>query len=157
MRKRKGSHLVKRHRNYTMEDAARCLGVAKITVRNWIKKGLPVLKDQRPFLIIGSDLIDFLDSQKQAKQKCGLVQCYCFKCRAPRNPAYNEVEFLPSESGGGNLRALCNECTTVMHKRVSLSNLSRIQALTTVFIAQAETRLSNSAETSLNYHLKRGQ
>jgi hypothetical protein len=35
-------HLVKIHRIYSVEDAAHCL-VHKITVRRWIKAGMPMV------------------------------------------------------------------------------------------------------------------
>jgi predicted DNA-binding protein (UPF0251 family) len=37
--------LVKIHRIYTVEDAARCLAVHKNTVRRWIKAGLPTVSE----------------------------------------------------------------------------------------------------------------
>ena len=86
MAKRVNPRRVKRHRNYTIEEAARALGVAKATVRNWIAKGLPILKDQRPFLILGGDLIAYLEASAPKKQSCQPHQCFCFRCRCPRDP-----------------------------------------------------------------------
>ncbi len=43
MAKLPNHRLVKIHRSYTVEDAARCLAVHKNTVRRWIKAGLPTV------------------------------------------------------------------------------------------------------------------
>lgn len=137
MAKRANPRRVKRHRNYTIEEAARALGVSKATVRNWIAKGLPILKDQRPFLILGDDLVAYLEASAPRKQSCQPHQCYCFKCRCPRDPAFGEVEYLPANADGGTIRALCIECTTVMHKRVSAKAIPAIERRATVKIRQA--------------------
>ena len=114
---------IRLHRNYTVDEAARALGVAKGTVRRWLKVGLPSIADRRPLLILGVDLVGFLRARRAKKATCRLDECYCFSCRAPRRPAFNAVEFIPLTSKGGNLRALCEECSTVMHKRVSTTPL----------------------------------
>ena len=43
---------IKTHRNYTVDEVAKALGVSKGTVRRWIKCGLPVLKERKPMLIL---------------------------------------------------------------------------------------------------------
>ena len=58
------------HRAYTVDAVARALGIAKVTVRRWLKAGLPALTDQKPALILGSDLADFLASRKRPRQVC---------------------------------------------------------------------------------------
>ena len=58
---------VKMHRNYTVDEAARVLGRDKGTIRRWIAKGLPAIKDQKPHLILGTDLIEFLKTQTVAQ------------------------------------------------------------------------------------------
>lgn len=136
MAKRANPRLIKRHRNYTIDEAARTLGVAKATIRNWIDDGLTVLKDQRPFLILGSDLVNYLESKVAKKQTCLPHQCYCFKCRQPKDPAFNEVEYFPSDEAVGNMRALCSDCSTVMNKRISVRQLPAIKQHTRVRIRQ---------------------
>lgn len=132
MPRRANPRLVKRHRSYTIDEAARTLRVAKGTIRNWIGDGLEVLKDQRPYLILGQDLIDHLTAKAPKKQRCLPHQCYCFTCRQPRDPAFGEVEYHPVNETGGNLRALCIDCTTTMHKRVSISQLPAIKQEVTI-------------------------
>jgi len=136
MARRLNWRLVKRHRNYTVDEAARVTEGSKGTVRRWIKSGLYALTDQKPLLILGADLIDFLKSRRAPKQECRLHQCFCFSCRAPRSPAFGEVEVFTRSASTGNLRALCEACATVMHKRISLSRIGELKALVGVTIRQ---------------------
>ena len=111
------------HWNYTVDEAARALGVSKGTVRRWIKAGLPALTEKRPILIIGGDLLDFLAARSASKQKCQPDECYCVKCRAPRRPAGRMADFVPLTATSGNLRALCPECASLMHRRIGIAAL----------------------------------
>ena len=142
MAKRPNWRKVKKHRSYTVDEAARCLSVHKGTIRRYIKVGLPTLDDQRPLLILGVDLIAFLKCQTPEKQKCALHECFCLKCRKPQPPAFDEAEFTADKAHSGQLRAFCEVCATVMHKRVSHAqyyDLSRVLAVT---ITQVETSLT---------------
>ena len=57
-------------RGYTIDEAAKALGVHRNTIRHWIKKsGLRAFTDQRPHLIQGGDLVACL--QAQARQASG--------------------------------------------------------------------------------------
>jgi len=117
---------VKKHRSYTVEEAANCLGRCRGTVRRWIKAGLPVLSEQRPILILGADLIDYLQASTPPRQRCAIDECPCFSCKVPRRPAFNAVEYHASGTTGGNMRALCDVCSSVMHKHVSSKKLEAL-------------------------------
>ena len=142
MAKRHNWRKVKKHRSYTVSEVSRLLNVHKGTVRRWPQNGLQVLDDQRPLLIIGSDLIAFLQGQASTKQKCAPHECYCLKCRKPRAPAFNDAEFTPDKAHSGQLRALCETCTTVMHKRVSHDQYRDLRNVLTITITQKETPLT---------------
>ncbi len=117
---RANPRLIKVHRSYAVEEAAQVLDVHKNTVRSWIKHGLPVLAAMRPALILGTDLRAFLhDRRKQAKRPCPPGTLFCLKCRAPSRPALDMVEFVPHSPTGGNLKALCETCGTMMHQRIA--------------------------------------
>ena len=79
--RRPNRRAIKQHYSYTSEEAARVLGVSKGTVRRWMKDGLPCLTDQRPFLILGTDLRDFLKYRNRPRQTCQLNECFCFRCQ----------------------------------------------------------------------------
>lgn len=121
---RANPRLIKLHRAYTVEEAALLLGKHKNTLRAWIKLGLPVLTAQRPALILGSDLRTFLEARrKRSARPCCPGTIYCFKCRAPKRPAGGMVDYVPSNASGGNLKALCESCGTVMNRRIALAEI----------------------------------
>lgn len=153
--KHPNGRLIKTHRCYTVAEAAQALGVAKVTVRRYLKVGLPCLDDQRPLLILGKDLKDFLNEKRKQKQSCRIDECYCMSCKAPRKPAFDEVEVHPTKGGRGNMHALCNVCSTVMHKAVSADGLKALRANLTVTTVQAETRLNDGNPPRTIDHFKK--
>lgn len=151
--KRPGRRGIKRHRNYTVDEAANAIRVAKGTVLRWIKAGLPALQDRRPFLILGADLIDFLDGKTAVKRTCQIQECFCFTCRAPREAAGGMADVHLHPGTGGNMRALCSECLGVMHKRLSAPQIEALRSLLEVTIRQAPAHISERADPCLNDHL----
>src|SRR3712207_3502959 len=94
-RRHPGPRRVKLHRSYPIDEAARCTGTHRKTVRAWIKGGLHAIEG-RPTLILGRDLREFLDvRRRQAKQPLGPGEIYCLKCRAPKRPGGNMVDYVP--------------------------------------------------------------
>jgi excisionase family DNA binding protein len=123
-RKTRNRSSVKTHRNYTVEEVARAMGIAKGTIRRWIRSGnLPALMDRKPHLIIRGDLIDYLKGRAIKRVKLPLHECYCFKCRAARPPALAMADYIPLTPTTGNLRAICGTCYSLMHKAVRLAAL----------------------------------
>src|ERR1700686_4134497 len=109
MSKRHPNHrLVKIHRNYTGEEAARLLNIQKNTARQWIRSGLPTIDDKRPILIRGRELIAFLQIRRAGrKQPCRAGQMYCVRCHSPRFPAGGMVEYRPLNGRVVNVRGIC--------------------------------------------------
>ena len=115
-------YVIKIHRSYTVGDLADRLGVHKNTVRNWQRNGLTSIDDGRPILFQGAAVREFLRAQNVSrKTPCGPGRFYCFRCREPRPPAGEMVDFLPVTERSGNLRAICGCCGTLMHRRASVN------------------------------------
>lgn len=147
-----GWRAVKIHKNYSVEEVAENQRVAKGTVRRWLKTGLPSLTEKKPCLILGGDLVDFLKGRKRPKQTCKPEECYCFKCRTPRKPAFGEAEYCPTTPKRGQLISLCGECTTLMHKSVSLATLAALRGTLQISIRQPAKRIGKGEHASLNDH-----
>lgn len=122
--------LAKTHRSYKVSEAADLYSVHRNTVRKWIKDGLEVCGDQKPFLIRGPSLRDFhARNRANNKQPCKPGEMYCMRCRVPRMPALDMAEYLPMTATGGNLIALCSSCEGWMYRRVSLAKLPRMMTI----------------------------
>ncbi len=80
---------LKSNRSYTIEEAAQTVGVTQQTVRSWTKQDLLATTDQRPFLILGSVLGDFL-KECQQKWKCPPVD-RCVLLYALQGPTESSV------------------------------------------------------------------
>ena len=140
-RRKPSGHRAKIHRSYTVDEVARLLGVAKGTVRRWIKAGLSVLADRKPALILGEDLVQFLAARKAPRKKGGPAECYCVKCREPRKPAGAIAEFIPLRPRTGNLRAICPVCGCLMHRQIRCDAVDALRALLEVTIVEPVSSL----------------
>lgn len=121
--------ICKIHRSYTVEEVADLFGAHKNTVRNWIKNGLPICDDQRPFLILGSLLKEFLQKQRAVnKHKCNASEMFCFKCKMPRTPELSSVEFKTETTTKGCIIARCPICQCKMNKFFQLAKIDEIKS-----------------------------
>lgn len=143
--------LVKTHRNYTVRETANLCGVHRNTVRQWIKQGLPVIDNKRPILILGLDLFAFLQ-QKRVKNKrpCKLNEMYCLRCRDPKIPAGNMVDYQPLNSTLGNLFGICPDCEAGMNKRTNLAKLKQIRGILDVTLPHGLRHIVDSPKPSVN-------
>src|SRR5271166_3056079 len=114
MARRYNIRRVKINRSYSISEAAKLLGKAKHTISRWIDAGLPLIEHKRPFLILGSDLRDFLKARQPKKQPCRAGEIYCVRCRAPKRPAFDEADFLPKTPTTGQLAGLCPTCESMI-------------------------------------------
>ena len=137
--------LVKIHRNYTVDEITHLLDVHKNTVREWIKRGLPTVNYQRPKLILGRNLSAFLQARRvKNKQPCKPGEIYCVRCRAPKAPAGNMVDYQRKTETLGNLFAICPDCGAGMNRRVSLAKLEQIRGQMDITMPQGLRRLGDS-------------
>jgi excisionase family DNA binding protein len=116
---------VKSLRCYTIDEAARALGVHRNSIRHWIKKdGLRAFTDQRPYLIQGGDLATFLQERRAAsRRKCGPGQFYCLKCRRPQKSAEGMVDYKPMTASRGALVGICPGCGTLMRRFITAGSV----------------------------------
>lgn len=122
--KRVNPRLIKLHHNYTAGEVAARLGVHKNTVLQWQGQGLVAIDGQRPLLFHGATLRAFLEQRRaDGKRPCPVGTLYCLKCRAPRPPALDMVDYRAINATSGNLSALCDVCGKVMHRRIALADI----------------------------------
>jgi excisionase family DNA binding protein len=129
---------VKLHRTYTIRELADRLGVHKNTVRQWQQQGLGPIDGGRPILFLGVAVRDFLAQRNASRRNpCGPGLFYCFRCREPRSPGGGMVDFLPLTALSGNLRAICECCGTLMHRRCSADAIPTVMPGISVQVVQA--------------------
>lgn len=121
---RPNPYRAKIHYSYSVAEVAKLYGVHRNTVRAWQRGGLESFRVGREDLILGSELRDFLlrrQARRRVKTQPG--QIHCMKCKASRAPAEDWVEIAGPPAATLNIRALCGECGSLMHRRVSVGRL----------------------------------
>lgn len=123
MAKKLNPNKSKIHRSYTIEEVASLYSINKRTVQNWIQDGLSVIKEKKPFLILGTDLRIFIRlKNKSRKRKCKPHELYCFRCKKASMVQANSIHFLRETHGTGRVFGECIQCGTKVHKFYSLRN-----------------------------------
>ena len=147
--------LVKIHRSYTVDEAARLLDAHKNTVRRWVKEGLATNDERRPMLILGRELFAFL-KQRRAKNKrtCAPGEIYCVGCREPRRPAADMAEYQALTATLGNLLGICPSCEAMMYRRVNVGKIASICGHLQVTMPEELLRIGKSDQPSLNGDFK---
>jgi hypothetical protein len=149
--RRPNPRLVKKHRNYTVEDISRLFDLHKNTVRNWLREGLATVDDRRPMLVLGHELSRFLQARRQnAKQTCGPGRIYCVACHTPKVPALNMAEYVAAGPQVGNLRGICPDCERLIYRRVNLAKIETIRGDLEITFTQPHPRIGESAGPSVN-------
>lgn len=120
MPKRVSARKIKIHNQYTYEQAADVLGVSVQTVRLWRQAGLEVLDSQKPHLILGFALKNFLNTRNdKPERRLARDQFLCMTCNAPRRAYGAMADYLPYTDTRGRLEALCEVCEGVCGKFAS--------------------------------------
>ena len=111
MARRVSARKVKIHSQYTYEQAADLLGVSVQTVRLWRRSGLQVLDSQKPHLILGFALKDFLNKRTcKPGRRLARDQFLCMTCNAPKRAAEGIADYWPYTAMRGRLEVLCETC-----------------------------------------------
>ena len=111
MAKRINPSRIKKNLTYSIVEAADELGLSIATIRNWVKHGLGIQKDQRPYLIFGSDLREFIVQKRKARSfTLQDGELNCFTCKAGRQPLDKAVVYTPQTPKTGRLSGVCGIC-----------------------------------------------
>jgi hypothetical protein len=133
---------LKKLRTYNVREAAKVTGATPETVRRWRVAGLEPVVGIYPTIFRGVDIIAFLKQRKtRRKAPCGPGRMYCFRCKAPKTPAFDEAEFRPDGPVLGTLIGLCPNCAATMIRRTSIAKLKAAAGNLTVAIKSADPRL----------------
>jgi DNA-binding XRE family transcriptional regulator len=130
MAKRTSYRALRAARSYTLEEAAKALGVSQGTIRSWVKKGLPIMNDQRPYLILGESLKDFRQAQTvKRKSTLQAAELYCLGCKAPRTPMGMLVDCIPQTATTARLMGLCEVCGGTCNRMISRARIDQFREI----------------------------
>lgn len=117
MARRYSAARIKSNRSYTIEEAAEVVGVTTQTVRQWVREGLPLLSEKRPFLILGWQLKSWL-KEREANRARPLKgdEFYCLRCKAPRKAAFGLMDQTTSRDGRPMMTGFCGVCETICNR-----------------------------------------
>lgn len=117
----------KTHFSYTIAEAAALFDVHRNTVRHWTKRGLETVKARGGELILGDELRAYLArTRAKRREPSPPGSMYCLKCRAARRPDPSLTDAVTLSPAALNLRGICPECGTLMHRRANLAHLDKI-------------------------------
>jgi len=133
MVRRVSARRVKIHSQYTYDNVADLLGVSVQTVRLWRRSGLHVLDSQKPHLILGFALKDFLNKRsKKPERRLAQDQFLCMTCNAPKR-AYGGIgDYLPYMATRGRLEVLCETCHGLCGKFASPAICAELAPILTI-------------------------
>ncbi len=140
MKKRRtyNPRLVKATQSYYIQEIADLLGLHKNAVLRWVRdKGLSVIDNQKPYLVNGSDLIIFLNTQQKLRRcKCQPDEFYCLRCHAPRQALVGSITHSFITPTKLQIHAVCSYCQ---------GQLKRIGNTATLAIFQQRYALQHEA------------
>lgn len=130
MARRPSYRALRAARSYSLEEAATALGVSIGTIRNWVKKGLPILKAQRPYLILGEDLKTFLQAQiGNRRTTLQPAELYCLSCKAPRKPMGLMVDCISQTATTARLWGFCEACGGTCNRMISRAKIDQFREI----------------------------
>lgn len=133
MAKRINPSRIKKNLTYTITEAAEILEVSIPTIRNWIKLGLPIEKGQRPYLIYGVDLREFIVRKSKARKfNLRKGELGCFSCNASRPPLNAIAEYSVLTAKTGRLSGVCVVCNGNCSRIIGNTQLPAFSAILTI-------------------------
>jgi hypothetical protein len=149
--RRISSRRIRAHLTYSVAEAADVTGSHRNTVRHWLRSGLQPVDDRQPTIIKGAIFKAFIDARKaKRRQPCGPGRLYCLKCRAPKRPAFGEVEYEADTPKLGRLIGICPDCERLIHRCASKHKLRDSAGDLTVRFRREAERLHETLPPNLN-------
>ena len=147
------TRLIKRKRSYTYKDIADLFAIHVRTVQEWRKEGLNILSESNPYLVMGRDLINFLNS-RQKKRKVSLKpnEFYCVTCRKAVLPVSESIKEKEQAMLGGGAKSISKEaiCLNCKNKIFRFGSSKKMDSKVTKRDADREI---NGVEDSPLKHL----
>jgi hypothetical protein len=135
---------------YTVQDVADIYELHKNAVLRWIKDGLRLIDQRKPYMIHGGDLVEYLTKKQSGrKHKCKPDEFFCFKCRVPRKAWGNVADIQIKNERKLSLSGLCAVCNTIVHRAGSVKKLPEYQKIFLIQTMQ-EPRITDRTPPIVN-------
>ena len=126
MPKRPNPMAVSKALTYTIDEGATALGVTTATIRNYVRRGLPIMTSQRPYLISGEALRAFLLHERESRKKpLQADQLFCPSCREGRRPFGMMVDLFMMSGKSGRLTGLCEVCDGASQRMIGIRDIKK--------------------------------
>lgn len=115
---------VHRRRTYTFAELAIVLCRSISGLKKWLPKGLKSCGG-KPALLMGGDVLDFMkerDTKRRRPTTPGTL--YCLRCKVPRQPANNTLEYVPRAENVGRVSGECAVCGCKMSQTANPNRLA---------------------------------
>jgi hypothetical protein len=85
-----------------------------------------------------------------------LFEIYCLRCRLPKRPAGNMVDFEPQSEVSGRLIGLCPDCEGLINRYTSVAGLEQIRELLEVRVPKALEHINKCSNALVNSDFRKG-
>ena len=140
MARRPSARKIRAAQTYTIEEAAVALGVSTGTIRAWVRVGLPLMRERRPFLILGDALRQYL-AERATIGRVTLQpgQLYCLTCKAARLPMGRLVDCIPQTAKTARLVGLCDQCGGTCNLMISRAKIGQFAGIFDLVLRDEQT------------------
>lgn len=140
MKKNYNLRLIKTREAYTTAKICETLSVHERTVQEWYKKGLKTVNEQKPFLVMGYELKQFLEEMlKSRKIKLSPDEFYCTKGREAVRPVNNNVKIIVFANSIGKqgfksmtIKGICQKCGSSINRFSHTGKLDEVKQIFSV-------------------------
>jgi hypothetical protein len=118
----------KSNRSYTLLQIAELFDIHIATVRAWVKAGLPLIDSQRPFMVHGLVLRQWLSERQDARKWPKAPDTLpCFTCSAPRRIKAGTFNIKSSNTDKIRVEGQCEICGKVIGRGDVRANMARLE------------------------------
>ena len=119
--------LIRQTMPYSIQEVADLYHLHPNAVRRWLRDGLKVVEQKRPYLIHGGDLIDFLQMRQEGRKRPSEPgQMYCCSCRASRYPTPGSTTVAHLNAKQVIVQGRCELCGTRMQQFGAAKRLDQL-------------------------------
>lgn len=130
MPKRPNPMAVSKVLTYTVDEAATALGVTTATIRNYVRRGLPIMTAQRPYLISGEALRAFLLNERASRKKpLQSDELFCPSCGIGQRPYGMMVDLVIQPGKSRRLTGLCEVCDGASQRMIGIRDIKKFAAI----------------------------